>query len=345
MTHNLEDIAELAGVSRSTVSRVINNHPHVSERTRRRVMQIIEEQKFQPNRAARALATKNSRVLSVVIPQAISSTFTDPYFPTLIQGITFAANQHDYAVMLWIGNDAEEEERLYDRILAHSLFDGLLISSVVDDDPIISWLIDAQFPFLLVGPPLVEGMNYVDVNNYESARNAVSHLIRLGRKRIGTITGQLNMRAARHRLEGYQQALNDARLPADSNFIYEGNYQEKSGYVGMTQLLRHKVDAVFAANDVMALGAIRAIQDHGLCVPNDVSVVGYDDLPISATSAPTLTTVRQPIQEIGSTAVQGIIGLLEGSLKTPFQKILSAHLVVRESCGAKGRHKGGDVYS
>lgn len=138
MTQNLEDIARLAGVSRSTVSRVINNHPNVSAATREKVLKIINERQFRPNVAARALVTQRTRVLSVVIPQLLAATFTDPYFPTLLQSITLRANQHDYALMLWVGNSTEEEQRFCDRILNNTLFDGIIIASAVDGDPLVA---------------------------------------------------------------------------------------------------------------------------------------------------------------------------------------------------------------
>src|SRR5258707_9583481 len=150
MKQNLEDIAALAGVSRSTVSRVINNHPAVSDRTRQKVMRVIQEQNFQPNLAARALVTQQTRVLSIVIPGTVAETFADPYFPTLIQGAAATPNQHDYAVTLWIGDDAEQEERFCQRILNNSLFDGILSASVVDNDPLIGQLAQSRFPLVLI---------------------------------------------------------------------------------------------------------------------------------------------------------------------------------------------------
>src|SRR5215831_484869 len=176
MTQNLEDIAALAGVSRSTVSRVINNHPAVSERTRQKVMRVIQEQNFQPNLAARALVTQQTRMLSLVIPGVVAEIFADPYFPLVLQGAAATANQHDYAITLWIGNDAEQEERFCQRILNNSLFDGILIASVADNDPLITQLIQSRYPLVLIGPPMLDNLNYVDVDNVRASQVAVSHL-------------------------------------------------------------------------------------------------------------------------------------------------------------------------
>src|SRR5689334_22062119 len=153
MNQNLEDIARIAGVSRSTVSRVINNHPNVSAQTREKVLAIIQEQNFRPNLAARALVTQRTQVLGLVIPMGIADIFTDPFFPTLIRGVTATANQFDYALMLWVGDSTEEEERFYQRILSNSLCDGIIIASAFNTDPLIPWLKAAHYPFIVVGPP------------------------------------------------------------------------------------------------------------------------------------------------------------------------------------------------
>jgi LacI family transcriptional regulator len=334
MSKKLEDIARLAGVSRSTVSRVVNNHPHVRDATRQRVLQVIRQQNFHPNPAARALATHRTRALSLVIPVGLAFAFNDPYFPILTQGVVAKANQHDYALMLWVGDGAEEEERLCDRILSNSLFDGVIIASAVDEDPLVPQLVQAGFPFVLVGRPSVDNVNYVDVDNVEGARAAVSHLLWRGRRRIGTITGPLNMCVAQDRLKGYRQALEQAGQLTDETLIVEGDFGELSGHLGMETLLQKGVDAVFAASDTMACGALRAIQEEGLRVPDDVALVGFDDLPVAATTVPPLTTVRQPIWETGAVATDMLIDLLNGAPREGRQIILPAQLIVRGTGGA-----------
>lgn len=337
MRLNLEDIARLAGVSRSTVSRVINHHPRVNPATRERVWRVIREQNYRPNVAARALVTQQTRVISLVIPQAVASatTFTDPYFPTLIHGIVAGAEACDYAVMLWIGSGAESGQRFYQRVLNHSLFDGIIVSSAIDDDPLISMLLEAHFPFVLIGPPPVkDNINFVDVANQDGAKQAIKHLINLGWDRIGVISGPMNMGWSRDRLVGYREALEEAGMGLPDAYIRVGYFDEASGYACMTQLLEVGVNAVCAANDMMAIGAMRAIRECGLVVGEDVGVVGYDDMPAAMTTDPRLTTVRQPIREMGMMASQMLASLLDGQVSTCIQKILPVELVVRESCGA-----------
>lgn len=331
MGQNLEYIARIAGVSRSTVSRVINHHPNVRTSTRERVMQVIRENNFRPNLAARSLVTQQTRVLSLVIPQAIAYTFTDPYFPTLLQSVMMKAGEFDYAVMLWIGNRDEDHDRFSERVIRNSLFDGLLVASAGTDDPLISYLSEARFPFLLVGPPSMDNLNYIDVDNESGAFDAVTHLIQVGWQRIGLITGPLGMGSAVCRINGYRRALQQSGHNVDEALIVEGAYTEQSGYDAMRTLIGRGVDAVFCSSDMMTFGALRAIADCGRRVPHDIGVASFDDLPASASTNPPLTTVHQPITGIGIQATQMLIDLLTGRAEPPYQKILPAHLIVRGS--------------
>lgn len=335
MSNSLEDIARIVGVSKSTVSRVVNNHPNVSHHTRERVLAAIREHNFYPNTAARALVTQRTHVLSVIIPQALSSTFTDPYFPALIQSISVTASQHDYAIMLWIGNTEEEEERFLNRIISNRFSDGVLVASAIDGDPLIRTLTESEIPFVLVGPPQPGVMHWVDVDNLAGGRAAVEHLIKLGYRRIGTITGPLNMGAAQHRLQGYREAFQNAQRPIDEQLIVVGNFDELSGYRAMRQLIEAGVDAVFAASDTMAIGALRAIAEADLCVPDDIAVIGHDDLPFAANTTPPLTTVHQPVTDLGRSAADLLIRLVEGTLNDHQSVMLAAHLIIRGSCGAQ----------
>lgn len=330
----LEDIAKLAGVSRSTVSRVVNNDPNVSPATREKVLQVIKEQDFRPNLVARALVTRQTQTLSLVIPQHVAEVFADPYFPTLVQGIMAEASRRHYAVMLWMGNSFEEERSFCQRVLNNGFFDGVLISTVVDNDPLIPSLAEANFPFVLIGPPPFDNISHVDVNNSEGAFTAVSHLLEVGRRRIGIIAGPNDMAAARDRLAGYRQALREAGLPYDEALVVYGKYDHQSGINAADTFMAHDVDAIFATNDTMAAGAIQAITRTGKRVPEDISVVGFDDLSIAQETVPSLTTVRQDIEGLGGSATSLLIDLVTDTDRKPIRKILPTQLIVRESCGA-----------
>lgn len=334
---NLEDIAARAGVSRSTVSRVINNSPNVSVRTRQRVLEVIETEGFAPNPAARALVTQRNQVIGVVIPQIPAVVFEDAYyFPTLLQGVSRVSNEYDYAMLLWLGQSDQDEERFYKRIERNRLMDGVILASAPSDDPLIEHFLKNDTPFVMVerAERHRDRISYVSVDNIAAAQQAVTHLIRLGRRRIGTITGKLAIPDGRDRLEGYRRAFYEAGIPLDQTLIVEGDFTHRCGYEGMKRLLEQKVDAVFAASDITARGALLAMQEAGVRVPDDVALIGFDDLPTATQVTPPLTTVRQPIEEKGARAAELLIRLIEGSLQGPQQILLPTELIIRQSCGA-----------
>jgi LacI family transcriptional regulator, galactose operon repressor len=327
----LEEIARLSGTSRSTVSRVINNEAGVSEKTRQKVMAVIQEYNFQPNRAARILAGGRTRVLGLVIPQAVTRLFSDPYFSIFIQGVTTACNSRDYSVMLWLA-EPEYERRVINQILYNGLIDGVIVSSAVADDPLVGALRRSHMAFVLVGrPPDDESLCYVDVDNKTSAQEATSYLLRSGHRRVGTITGPLNTIVGVDRRDGYLQALHENDFPTDEKLIVEGDFSEEGGYAAARLLLDHQPDGIFAASDLMALGALRALAEAGLHVPEQVAVVGFDDIPAAVRSHPQLTTVRQPIIQLGSSAVETLISCIETPGTEARQVLLPTELIIRQS--------------
>lgn len=333
MPLTLEDIARLSGVSRSTVSRVINAEVNVKEMTRRKVQEVINSYNFQPNLAARGLVTGRTNVIGVVIPASVAVVFTDPYFPQLLQGISALCNTRDYSVMLWLA-EPEFERRMISRILHNGLVDGVVVASIAMNDPIIESLIESKMPFILIGRHPTEDVNYLDVDNVQSGRKATMHLVRLGYKRIATITGKQSQVAGYDRYQGYVKALQDSDHPVKPELVAEGDFTEESGYKAMQRLLKYKPDAVFVASDMMAFGAMRALRDANLRIPEDVAVVGFDDIPASSKAIPPLTTVRQAIVQMGSLAVDALINIIETGTKTTQKVIMDTELVVRESCGA-----------
>ena len=336
MPLTLEDIALKCGVSRSTVSRVINREANVSPETRQRVMDVIKQINFQPNLAARGLAAGKTRVLGVVIPMGVTAIFTDPFFPLLIQGVSITCNSCDYSVMLWL-DDPEYERRTVRQILYNGLVDGVIVASNHMDDPIITALGEGKLPYVLVGrSPTNSSINFVDVENYGGARKVVQHLIGLGRRRIGHISGPRNLIAGLDRYQGYLSALYEGGIFPDPTLVVEGDFTDLSGYSGVQRLLPNHPDAIFAASDAMANGALRALIDAGLRVPQDVSLVGFDDIPFASRTIPPLTTVRQPILRVGSLAAETLIEVIEHPKIQPRQVILPTELIVRGSCGGDG---------
>ncbi len=332
MALTLEDIARMSGVSRSTVSRVVNGDPNVSERTRTKVLALIQSVGFQPNLAARGLAVGRTRVIGLVIPAALSAIFSDPYFPILIQGVAAACYAREYSVMLWLA-EPEAERKTINRVLYNGLIEGVVVASMLMDDAILQRLAESQHPFLTIGRhPTDEQINFVDVDNRSGAYQGVTYILHTGRRRVATITGPHNMIAGRDRYLGYQDALRERGLHLQPELTAEGQFSDISGYLAMKQLLPHRPDAVFVASDAMALAAMRAIQEAGLSVPDDIAIVGFDDIPAAANSHPPLTTVRQPIQRTGSVAAEMLIERIEHPEPQPCRVILPTELVIRSSC-------------
>jgi LacI family transcriptional regulator len=330
----LEEIGKLAGVSRSTVSRVINRHASVRPEVRQRVMQVVAETGYFPDPAARSLASHRSGIIGLVVPLAVQSLFDDPYFARLIQGISQACNDRDYTLSLILFHSKEEEAKLYPRISRNQLFDGIIVTATQLEDPLIPQLLANQVPFVLDGRHEDPRVSFVDTDNVAGAYTAVSHLIRLGRGRIAAITGPLDNLAARDRKQGYLNALRGHGHLIRDDMIVAGDYTEASGHEAMRRLLPRKPDAVFAASDSMALGALRALRGSGIKVPDDVALVSFDDLPHAATADPPLTTVRQAVQRRGAMEVETLIDILHNGLGPPRRLIVPAELVIRASCGA-----------
>ncbi len=332
MPLTLEDIARMSGVSRSTVSRVINGDPNVHELTRSKVQAIIQSIDFQPNLAARGLAAGHTKVIGLVIPKGVNAIFTDPYFPLVIQGVSAACNARDYSVMLWLA-EPEYERKTISQVLYNGLIDGVVVSSMLVNDPLIERLYESKRPFITIGRhPTNDQINYVDIDNRAGAYQGVSHILRTGHKRVAVINGPHDTIASLDRYQGYLDALRERGIPLIPELVAEGEFSDTTGYLAMKHLLPHCPDAVFVASDAMAFAAMRAIQEAGLRIPEDVAVVGFDDIPAAATSKPPLTTVRQPIQRTGSIAAELLVDMIEHPDPFPRRIVLPTELVFRSSC-------------
>jgi LacI family transcriptional regulator len=331
----LEDVAKKAGVSRSTVSRVINNHPNVSEDVRRRVLQVIQKTGFRPHAAARTLASHHSWTIGLVLPQSVSSFFTDPYFPHLTKGIAQGCNQYDYTLALFLVDTKDDEEKIFPRISRKGLLDGILVQSGQHgDQEIIGHLIEANLPLVVLGRPFrSDNVSYIDIDNIKASSTAVHHLIQLGYHRIGTITGPESSTVGIDRKAGYVKTLAEHGYTIDKSLITEGDFTEAGGYSALQRLLPFRPDAVFAASDVMALGAMRAARECGLRIPEDIAFIGFDDLPLASLPDVQLTTIRQPVRQFGIQAIELLIDQIENGINPPRKVILDTELVVRSSCG------------
>lgn len=332
MPSTLEHIAELSGFSRSTVSRVVNDDPQVSAATRARVLETIELEGYRPNLSARGLASGKTNVIAAVIPGGVDNMLSDPYFPNLLQGVAMAADAHDYFVMLSLAEAGFRHT--IDEIARQGVVAGVIFSAGQIDDPLLEPLAAAQTPMVSVGRSDDDRVSYVDVDNVGSARQATNHLLRLGYQRVATIAGPSFAPAASDRLAGYRTAIESFGFSVDDNLIFEGDFSESSGRLGLRFLLEHRPDAVFVASDRMAAGALNEINAAGLRVPEDIAVVGFDDIERAAHMEPPLTTIRQRPQKMGETALTLLLDLIANPASPPQRIILPTELVVRASCGS-----------
>lgn len=330
----LEEIGKIAGVSRATVSRVINDHPNISDSVRRRVLEVIEETGYQPNIAARTLASNQSRILGLVIPAILSNVFTNPYYPRLIQGIAQKCNEEDYTMTLFLFQTPEEESNASRRIIRNSLLDGLIINADYVRSELVEGLIRAKTPFVQIGQPNTDlGIHYVDADNIGGGKLATQHLIDLGHRRIAQVATSKNA-AGIDRDSGYKTALAENNIPLDEKLIVFADFSESQAYQVTQDLLKQKPTAIFVQSDWMAIGVIRAIQDAGLRIPEDIAIVSFDDLPIATRDKPHLSTIRQPITATGKAAVATLLKVIENPSIEQQAVFLPVELIIRDTCGA-----------
>jgi LacI family transcriptional regulator len=340
----LEDIGRLAGVSRSTVSRVINNHPSVKPSVRERVEEVIRRTGYTPNVAARSLVSGRSGVIGLVIPSRVHALFEDPYFSRLIQGISTASNQAGNTLSLFLFQNEEEEGALYPRVVTSGFLDGLIITATRMADPLLARMAGGEIPVVMIGRPDVGGLSYVDADNRGGAQMAATHLIELGYERIALLGAPVSTTAGVDRLNGFIEGLALHGRALHPSLRVDGDYSEASGYRGMLELIPRRPDAVFVASDTMAVGALRALREAAIRVPHDMAIVSFDGLPASEKAVPPLTTIRQPVADTGARAVRMLNDLVTGAARAPMVEIMPVELVIRESSGAMagiGRVRGG----
>jgi DNA-binding LacI/PurR family transcriptional regulator len=335
----LEEVAKLAGVSRATASRVFTASPKVSPRARRAVERAAEKLRYVPNRAARTLVTGRTDSIGLVIPEPTAFLFGDPFFPRLVRGISEVLSRRLLQLVLLMPQSAADETRL-EGYLSAGHVDGVLMVSLHGNDPLPDRLHERGTLVVLGGrPSMSSSVAYVDVDNVGGADAAVEHLVATGRRRIATITGPLDMSPGIDRLQGYLDALRRAGLNIDESYRHPGDFGRESGATAMQALLeRHPdLDAVFCASDVMAAGALETLRRHRRRVPEDVAVVGFDDSTIATSTAPALSSVRQPIEEMGREMARLLLDSLDSGTSGGKRMVLATELVVRASSGKGGR--------
>ncbi|MCC3655420.1 MULTISPECIES: LacI family DNA-binding transcriptional regulator [Streptomyces] len=329
----LEEVAARAGVGRGTVSRVINGSLRVSDQTKAAVEQAVAELGYVPNRAARALAGHRTDAIALVVPEAETKLFAEPYFSDIVRGVGAELAETDMQLLLTLIRTTKERQR-FAQYLRAARVDGVLVVSVHEHDPLPDLLEDLGLPAVLSGRRSdLESVSYVDSDNVGGARSAVAHLLAGGRRRIATITGALDMYVAQCRLDGYRQALEAAGVGDGRHLVAESDFTESGGRRAMAELLERepRLDAVFAASDVMAAGALGALRAAGRRVPEDVALVGFDDSAIARHTDPPLTTVRQPIEEMGRAMARVLVEEIGSRTTAKRHVVLGTRLVHRAS--------------
>ncbi|MDX2076876.1 MAG: LacI family DNA-binding transcriptional regulator [bacterium] len=325
----INQIAKLAEVSKGTVSKVLNNYPHVSEEIRERVMKVVNQTGFERNHVAQVLASSRSNIIGLIIPSGAKSVFSDPYFPQLTECITRASNGLGLTLSLLLFYSEQENISATKNIITNGLLDGVILSGDRKDNEILPWLIKSATRFVFLGRPMDgEQIHYVDVDNFGGGKIATEYLIDRGHQRIGIIGCNRNW-AGEHRYEGYCAGLLERGMSYDPDLVTFTDFSMEGAYHAMKILIKAGVDAVFVASDTMALGALKCIREHGLTVPDDISLIGFDDLPVALQAEPHLTTIRQPIQQQANLAVETLLTIIETPTTALRQVILPTELIIR----------------
>jgi len=329
----LEIVAELAGVSRATVSRVVNRSLKVSPEVVAAVNKAISALGYVPNRAARTLVTRRTDTIVLIMHERPDTVFEDPFFANVLRGVNATLSTTDLQLVLLHARGDQQRERAL-RYVCNGHVDGALMISQHGDDPMPTAITAAGIPMVAMGRPISERrIDYVDADNVGGGREAVRHLVAAGRRCLATVAGPMDMSPGVDRLRGYVDATRSAELEDAAVRVAHGDFTEAAGYREMKLLLEQtpKIDGVFVASDLMGIGALRALHDLGRRVPEDVAIVGFDDAQIASYSDPPLTTIRQPVELLGQEMVRLLLHRLSDPDGDPESIILPTELVVRAS--------------
>jgi LacI family transcriptional regulator len=323
------DVARLAGVSTATVSRALNDTGQIAPATRQAIAAAVEQLGYSPNTIARSLVTNSTQTIALLLPD-----ITNPFYAALVSGIQHSALARDHTMLLCTTEGDPEREEQYLNLLQAKRVDGALVDGLVLPSDRIARFVRDGFPIVCLDRDIdSSSIPLVQVDNRLGGRLATEHLLSLGHVRIAHVTGAHGLRISEDRLAGYEDALAAAGIEPDGRLVANGGFTEEGGYNAARALLASGVDftAVFAANDLSAIGVVTALAQGGRRVPDDVSVVGFDDLRLAAYTSPPLTTIRQPATEIAQRATEILMDLTHGREVTEMRHVLEPELVVRAS--------------
>lgn len=327
----LDSVAAAAGVSRATASRALTGSPQVSDEARQRVQAAARELAYVPNAAARSLVTRRSDAVAFVVCEPEEKFFSDPFFAAVLKGASRVVAEHQMQLVFTVVATDDDREQ-FARFVGGGHVGAVIFLSLHGAEPVLARVRTLGVPVVMAGrslDPAAADLPHVDVDNLGGARAAVQHLVARGCRRIGTVSGPPDMAGATDRLRGWRTALEEAGIEAPASRAEAGDYTLEGGSKAMAALLAREadLDGVFVANDLMAVGALRALAAAGRRVPDDVAVAGFDDIPLAAMSTPALTTVRQPMEDLGRQLALTVLGDQQAGSTGP----LPVALVVRES--------------
>ncbi|NLY45676.1 MAG: LacI family transcriptional regulator [Tissierella sp.] len=324
----IKEIAEMANVSSATVSKILNGKDqYISEATRQRVLEIVEREGYISNAIAKSLKTKSTSTLGIIIPDVMNLFFSE-----LARGIEDAAEGMGYSVILCNSDNKTSKEEKYIQVLQEKMVDGIILTA--SEQSVSNSLKRRNMPMVLLDRDiLIEGnVGRIVVDNKKGAYDATKYLIEKGCNNIGFISSDNVVKSSGERLKGYKQALTESNMEVDENKIYLHNYSIDTGYEGVKKLLENnKLDGISCGNDLIAIGAIKALNEMKIKIPEEVKVIGFDDIQISQYVEPPLTTIKQPIYEMGEEAVKMLISIIENK-SVGETKVLKTTLVERRSC-------------
>jgi LacI family transcriptional regulator len=329
------DVAERAGVAPATVSRVINRSGYVSDATRRRVEKAIEDLNYAPNRLAQGLRSKQTHTLGLVL-----TDITNPFWTTVARGVEDAASEEDFSVILCNTDESKAKQSQYVSLLLQKQVDGFILVPASQDVDEIASIQDRHIPIVVLDRKVSLPADSVRCDSEKGAYDLVKHLLQLGHRRIGVLSGSKNVSTATDRVRGYCRALSDAGLPVDDRLILYEAFTQDAGYTMTEAMLRISPPptALFAVNNFIAIGAVRALREAGLQVPEDMAIVAFDDLPLTLLVEPYLTVAAQPAYEMGWRATELLLARLNDEAPEAYQEvILPTELVVRQSSGARAQ--------
>lgn len=331
MKITIKEIAKLAGVSTATVSKVVNHKDdNISDATRERVLEIIEANNYVPNRIASSMITKKTNTIGLIIPD-----ITNPFFPEVARGVEDYANKAGYHVVLCNSDNDPKKEITYIAMLQEKMVDGIIFTSSSLRNKVTKEFTRMQIPVITVDRE-IEGLKTkgkITVDNISGAYSGVKHMIERGYKRILHLGGPITSKPSLDRLEGYKKALSDFGIPFDPELCYEGNYTSEWGYKGVKNALDKGIafDGIFCGNDMIAIGVIKALNEKGIKVPDDIGVLGFDNIYMATVVTPNLTTVSQPNYQMGYTAAEMLIHIIMNPSSNIKEVELKTELIIRES--------------